>query len=57
MNTYMFKDQPGAMNCVQQQQLSHTLPLTGAVYRQPPKPNARHLPGKSFRQFHRKFLS
>jgi hypothetical protein len=57
MDTDMFKDQPGAMDCVQQQQLSQTLPLTRAVNRQPSKPNARDLPGKPLGKFVRKLLS
>jgi len=52
----LFKDQPGAMDCIQQQQLSQTLPLICAVYRQPSKPNARDLPGKPLGHFVRKLL-
>jgi hypothetical protein len=57
MNTDMFKDQSGALDCIQQQQLSQALPLTGAVYRQPSKPNARDLPRKPLGKFVRKLLS
>jgi hypothetical protein len=56
MDTDMLKDQPGTLDCVQQQQLSQTLPLTGAVYRQPSKPNARDLPRKPLGQFVRELL-
>ena len=56
MDTHMLKDQPGTLDCVQQQQLSQTLPLTGAVYRQSSKPNARDLPRKSLGQIVRKLL-
>ena len=52
----MLEDPPGAADCVQQQQLSQTLPLSGAVYRQPSKPNARHLTGKPPGQVVRKLL-
>ena len=56
MDTDMLKDQPGALDCIQQQQLSQTLPLSGAVYRQSSKPNARDSPRKPLGQFVRKLL-
>jgi len=52
----MLEDPPGAADCVQQQQLSQTMPLSGAVYRQPSKPNARDPPGKPPGNFVRKLL-